>query len=93
MPSAFSRYGEDLPVVLGSPAQHIDHSGRHLRVDMAQGTITAEAAIITLPSALLANETLSFSPPLPEKIAAAAGLPLGLDDKLFLSLSEAVQRG
>ena len=56
---------------------------------MAEGTVTADAVIITVPSSLLADEMLSFSPPLPEKIAAAAGLPLGLDDKLFLSLSDA----
>jgi monoamine oxidase len=83
-------HGEGIPVVLASPAQRIDHNGRRrLRVDMAEGTVTADAVIITVPSRLLADEMLSFSPPVPEKIAAAAGLPLGLDDKLFLSLSEA----
>jgi monoamine oxidase len=56
---------------------------------MADGAIKADAAIVTLPSALLADETLSFIPLLPEKIAAAAGLPLGFADKLFLSLSGA----
>ena len=60
-------------------------------MDIADGTVTADAAIITLPSALLANERLSFTPPLLEKIAAAAGLPLGLADKLFLSLSDAAE--
>jgi len=84
-------HGENLPVVLCSPAQRIDHSGRRLRVEMGEGTLTAEAPIITLPSALLADETLSFIPPLPEKIAAAAGLPLGLADKLLLSLSDAAE--
>jgi monoamine oxidase len=58
-------------------------------VETADGTITADAAIITLPSTLLAEETLRFTPALHEKTAAAAGLPLGLDDKLFLSLSDA----
>ncbi len=38
---------------------------------------------------LLAEEKLLFTPALPEKAEAAAGLPLGLDDKLFLSLSDA----
>jgi hypothetical protein len=78
-----------LPVVLASPAQRIDHSARRLRVDMEEGTVTADAVIVTVPSRLLADDTLSFSPPLPEKIAAAVGLPLGLNDKLYLSLSEA----
>jgi len=30
---------------------------------------------------------LRFDPPLPDKTTAAAGLPLGVDDKLFISLS------
>jgi hypothetical protein len=47
-------------VVLGSPARRIDHRGRRLRVEMADGAVTADAAIIALPSALLADETLSF---------------------------------
>ena len=87
--TVIAAHGADLPVVLGSPVRRIDRSGRRLRVDTADGSITADAAIVTLPSALLADETLSFTPPLPEKTAAAAGLPLGLADKLFLSLSDA----
>jgi monoamine oxidase len=89
--AVIAAHGERLPVLLGSPAQRIDHRGHRLRVDMADGTVTAEAVIITLPSALLADETLSIIPPLPEKIAAAAGLPLGLADKLFFSLSDAAE--
>jgi monoamine oxidase len=89
--AVIAAYGEGLPVMLGSPAQRIDHRGRRLRVDIVGGMVTADATIITLPSALLADETLSFTPPLPEKIAAAAGLPLGLADKLFLSLSDAAE--
>src|SRR5262249_61302584 len=45
--------------------------------------------IVTVPSGLLAEGRLLFTPPLPEKTEAAAGLPLGLADKLFLSLAEA----
>jgi monoamine oxidase len=89
--AVIAAHGQGIPVVFGSPARRIDHSGRRLRVDIADGTVTADAAIITLPSALLAEETLSFIPPLPEKIAAASGLPLGLADKLFLSLSDAAE--
>jgi monoamine oxidase len=89
--AVIAAHGQGIPVVFGSPARRIDHSGRRLRVDMAEGTVSADAAIITLPSALLAEETLSFIPPLPEKIAAASGLPLGLADKLFLSLSDAAE--
>jgi monoamine oxidase len=87
--TVISAHGEGVPAALGLPVRRIDHSARRLRIDTASGAISADAAIISLPSALLAEETLSFVPPLPEKITAAAGLPLGLADKLFLSLSGA----
>ena len=69
--------------------QRIDHSGRRLRLETNDGAITSDAAIITVPSSLIAEEKLVFAPALPEKTEAAAGLPLGLADKLFLSLSDA----
>ena len=37
-------HGEGLPVVLGSPARRIDHRGRRLRVEMADGAVTAAAS-------------------------------------------------
>ena len=74
--ATIAAHGAGLPVVLGRPAQRIDHSGRRLRVETADGAITAEAAIVTVPSALLAGEKLVFTPVLPEKTEAAAGLPL-----------------
>ncbi len=87
--AVIATHAAGLPVVLGCPVRRIDHGGRRLRVETADGTITADAAIVTLPSTLLAEETLRFTPALHDKTAAAAGLPLGLDDKLFLSLSDA----
>jgi monoamine oxidase len=57
-------------------------------VETAGGAITADSVIVTVPSGLLAEGRLLFSPPLPEKMEAAAGLPLGLADKLFLSLAQ-----
>jgi monoamine oxidase len=38
---------------------------------------------------VLAAERIAFTPALPQKIAAARGLPLGLADKLFISLDGA----
>jgi monoamine oxidase len=87
--AAIAAHAAGLPVVLGCPVRLIDRGGRRLRVDTADGPITADAAIVTLPSNLIAEEQLRFTPALPEKTAAAASLPLGLADKLFLSLSDA----
>jgi monoamine oxidase len=87
--TVITAHAAGVPVVLGCAVQHIDHSGSRVQVETADGAIAADAVIVTLPTNVLAQEQLHFTPPLPEKIAAAAGLPLGLADKLFLSVAGA----
>ena len=87
--SLISGYGANLPIMLDCPVQTIDHRGKRLRIETAKGVIAADRVIVTIPSALIAAERILFTPALPEKIQAALGLPLGLDDKLFLSLDGA----
>ncbi len=82
----FEKLAEGLPVALATPVSRVDHGGRAIRLDTAGGTVTAARAIVTVPTSILAAEALRFDPPLPDKAAAAAGLPLGIDDKLFISL-------
>jgi monoamine oxidase len=78
--------GANLSVALDCPVQRIDHSGKRLKIETAKGAISADQAIVTLPSTLLAETDKFFTPHLPEKTEAARSLPLGLADKLFLSL-------
>ncbi|HYU11262.1 MAG TPA: FAD-dependent oxidoreductase, partial [Stellaceae bacterium] len=61
----------------------IDHRGPALAIETSGGIVTAKRVIVAVPSAIIAEERLVFDPPLPDKLAAAAGLPLGLADKLF----------
>ncbi len=82
-------HGADLTVALDCEAERIDRRGRRLRVETTRGAIVADAVIVTLPSALIAERENLFFPALPEKTRAAAGLPLVLADKLFLSLDDA----
>jgi monoamine oxidase len=82
-------HAASVPVVLGCPVRRIDRSGPRLRVETANGAIAADAAIVAIPSGVLAEERLAFTPTLPATTEAAAGLPLGLADKLFLSLADA----
>jgi monoamine oxidase len=82
-------HGVGLPVELDCAVTRIDHSGKGLRVETTKGTIEALAAIVTLSTALIAGHEDLFYPALPTKTEAAAALPLGLADKLFLSLSNA----
>jgi monoamine oxidase len=81
--------GDDLPVALDCPVHRIDHNGQRLKIETAKGVITADQAIVTLPSAVLADAEQLFTPALPDKTQAARALPLGLADKLFLSLERA----
>jgi monoamine oxidase len=87
--TVIAAHGRGLPVMLGCPVRLIDRRGKRLRMETPNGAIAADAAIVTVPTPVLAEETIAFTPALPEKTEAALGLPLGLADKLFLSLSDA----
>lgn len=82
-------YGAPCPVALNCNVTLIDHSGARVRIETSQGPLTADRVIVTVPTNLIADETIRFSPPLPAKVDAAAGLPLGLDDKVTLALEGA----
>ena len=81
--------GDSLQSILDCPIRQIDHHGKRLKIDTARGMLTADQAIVTIPTSLLASSEQLFAPALPEKTRAAQGLPLGLTDKLFLSLANA----
>ncbi len=84
-----SRHGANVPAMLDCPVHGIDHRGKRLRIETAKGAIAADQVIVTIPSALLAAERIAFTPALPAKVEAARGLPLGVDNKLFMSLDRA----
>jgi monoamine oxidase len=77
---------EGLPVAHESAVSRVDHREDAIRLRTARGTLTASRVIVTVPTSIIAGEIIRFDPPLPDKLAAAAGLPLGVDDKLFISL-------
>jgi len=89
--ATIAAHGAGLDVALDSVVTRIDHGGRRIRVETTRGAFAADAAIVTLPSAIIAADERLFAPALPDKTRAAAGLPLGHDDKLFLSLAGAEQ--
>jgi monoamine oxidase len=87
--SVIAGHAAGVPVKLGCVVEAVDHGGARLRIATDQGTVTADAAVITVPSNMVAEERIRFTPALPDKVEAAAGLPLGLADKLFLALDAA----
>ncbi len=69
--------------------KRIDRRGKTLSIETGDGALVARAAIVTLPSNLIAEEAVSFDPPLAGEGRGGRGLPLGRDDKLFFSLEGA----
>ncbi len=81
-------YGAALRTAFNCVVTLIDHSGKRLRLETSRGTLAADKAIITVPTNLIAEEAIRFHPALPEKVEAAAKLPLGFADKVVLALAE-----
>jgi monoamine oxidase len=78
-----------LDITLECPARLIDHSGPQVRIETPRGDLRARAVIVTVPTGVLAAGGLQFHPMLPDKTDAAARLPLGLADKVYLQLDGA----
>lgn len=81
-------YGAACPLALNCAVTLIDHSGKRVRIETSRGTLTAAKVIVTVPTNLIADEAIRFSPALPAKVDAARGLPLGLADKVMLALDD-----
>jgi monoamine oxidase len=81
-------YGAACQVALNCVVTLIDHSGKRIRIETSRGTLDAGKVIVTVPTNLIADEAIRFHPPLPAKVDAARGLPLGLADKVTLALDE-----
>jgi monoamine oxidase len=81
-------YGAPCPRSLDTQVTLIDHSGKRVRIETSQGTLTADKVIVTVPTNLIADETIRFHPALISKVDAARGLPLGLANKVTLALDQ-----
>jgi monoamine oxidase len=80
--------GSDLPQRLGTTVRAIDHRAGGVRLETDAGTLRAGAAIVTVSSAVLASGAIRFEPAVDDHLHAAAGLPLGLANKLFLAMAD-----
>jgi len=75
---------QGLPIHLSSPVTMVDRRSNPLVLTTPRGRVEARAAIIAVPTSVLARNALRFIPDLEVKTEAANALPLGLADKLFL---------
>ncbi len=76
-------WGADVPVTLNARVERIDWSGRGVKVDTPQGTITGRAALSTVSTGILASGDILFEPGLPDwKLEAIDSLPMGTENKM-----------
>ena len=75
-------------MALECPVSQIRHDGPRLELDTPRGVLSARAVIVCVPTSLISRGGLTFFPELPDKVEAAAGLPLGVADKVFLGVDE-----
>jgi monoamine oxidase len=87
--AAIASFADLTRIVADCQVTAIHHGGSAVRLVTSRGTVTARAVIVTLPTPLIGQERVVFAPGLPDKVEAAAGLPLGLADKAFLALDGA----
>jgi monoamine oxidase len=81
------KLGEQVPISLATPANHLIWSGRDVTVETPSGKIAARAAIITVSSNVLAAGNIKFTPDLPKRqLDASAKLSLGSYDRIALQL-------
>ncbi len=84
-----AHHGRDVPAVLGAPVTLVDHSGAGpVRIETARGTVRARAVIVTASTDVIAGGRIRFHPALPGKAEAAAMLPLGSVEKLWLTVTD-----
>lgn len=76
-----------LRTALATPVIGIDRSGIRLTIETPRGAISAAKAILTVSTDVLARGAIAISGH-DEILHAAAALPLGLADKLFLAIGQ-----
>jgi len=84
-----ARHAQDVEVALETPAIRVSWGGKAgVTVDTPHGTVAARSAIVTVSVGVLANETIRFTPSLPDwKLQAIADLPMGNCNKVVLGFT------
>ncbi|TCU70428.1 monoamine oxidase [Bradyrhizobium sp. R2.2-H] len=82
-----TKLGEQVPMVLSTPASRIVWSNRDVGVETQAGKIVARAAILTVSTNVLMSGALKFAPDIPKRtLDAASKLTLGSYDRIVLQL-------
>jgi monoamine oxidase len=77
-----------LDVRTGCAVRSIDWGANGVRLSCDSGVVEARHAIVAVPTTALASGEIAFSPAVDQRLHAAAQLPLGRVEKLFLTSSD-----
>lgn len=91
MPGGYGRlleaYADGLDIALGTPVTEIDSRGPGVRISGPRGSITARAAVVTVPVSVLQAGGIRFLPDMPEPTRVALdGLRMGALTKVALKV-------
>lgn len=79
-----------LRTALATRVTAIDHTGTRLKLHTPRGTLEADQAIVTVSTDVLARGDITLAGH-DDLLHAAAALPLGLADKLFLAIDQGAE--
>lgn len=84
-------HGAAVPVTLHCPVRRIDWSGTGVRLDTPKGEVRARSVIVTVPTAVISQGRLVFTPELPAPtVEAFEGLALGVAEKVAIGFDRDV---
>ena len=91
MGAMITRWGAKVPVKLGARMVRVDSTGAQVLIETTAGQVRANAAIVTLPTGVLATGKIGFSPQLSAaRREAIAQLPMASFNKVALLFSRRV---
>ena len=86
-----AHYAKGVDVRLNTPVSRVRWGGRGVAADTDAGLVSARVAVVALPSAIIAEGSVIFSPHLPvEVLQAHHDLPLGILEKIALRFKKNV---
>ena len=86
-----ARWGAKVPVKLGTKVVRIDSTGAEVAIETIAGQVRAKAAVVTVPTGVLAAGAIGFAPQLSAaKKEAISGLPMSVYNKVALTFTRRV---
>ncbi|MFM8748423.1 MAG: flavin monoamine oxidase family protein [Aestuariivirga sp.] len=86
-----ARHAAALAVTLSTPVTCVDWSGRQVRLETPNGTVTAQTIILAVPVNVLIAGGIRFDPALPVSLVEAFhDCPMGVSEKLAILLDRPI---